>query len=914
MVPSEWVTPKRATKMLEMCKPDKKKTQGAVKKQQATPKRPPTATDGPADGAKRARLSDEGLQEQQAAATPVPPTLPRKGPLPLAPLPALRDHDVTPLMRPQPGDAFRRDNSTLTELSKPPAYARFQQVYQRRLALMQGQRPWGMAGAPAGRPVGMVNLGNTCYLNAVLQVLLSLPSFVGDLRRATKQMGAELLRDGVAAALLECVAAKEDSCREAQRIVPVSLKRAMGARMAAFEGAFQQDAHEFFCGLLDVLQGEVLAVDAGRLGRQLIRISETADPAARSFSFAVSHQLTCSQCQHESSVTEEYLHLSLEVPQTDPGSVLLPDVNELLLSYFKDEELVKRCERCGVEEAAHRMRHTIKRLPRVLALHMKRFQLPATVQLVRHVTPATLPPLAVPPAPAAGGKENHSEAANLAAVGGSPAAVAAVEAKAVGACRQGPQLGPSRGLFAASSGAMAERDGQLLRKAPAQQNLPNVRTVSFYNTSASKGHASVLDLFDGAHTPPHTRQLTSPRAMAAADALGGLGQQAETEDDILQRVLRESALQYEQDELQRASGGRPASSNAREPATEQCSPMAANADVAGDGSGRRRGQLPTPHWRALERLSELPGGTAAGCRMACAAPAVAAREPPVGTFSQEDEDLQRALHLSMLEQQGCRDQPAGNSCQLLHQQEQPWQQGAAGGGAREGLGVQEAVAGQRQRQWQPQQDGASIAAGQRDQAANAAGGFVEPVLLPPEHEGACSPAAQPAVVDLCTQAGDLGSVGAGLAEGSSSPIGRQEACWGSGAAVQPAQAEQEQHQGRAPVCLARIVEDDADVGDKASGSEAQAEDGAGRAREAAGDGPQTGADTKKPAAAYVLHAIIKHAGTTALSGHFTADIRSPVSGSWHEHNDSWVRPVGAREATGPESQQQCYMVFYVYRG
>ncbi len=80
------------------------------------------------------------------------------------------DHDVTPLMRPQPGDAFRRDNSTLTELSKPPAYARFQQVYQRRLALMQGQRPWGMAGAPAGRPVGMVNLGNTCYLNAVLQV------------------------------------------------------------------------------------------------------------------------------------------------------------------------------------------------------------------------------------------------------------------------------------------------------------------------------------------------------------------------------------------------------------------------------------------------------------------------------------------------------------------------------------------------------------------------------------------------------------------------------------------------------------------------------------------------------------------------------------------------------------------------
>ena len=32
----------RATKMLEMCKSDKKKAQGTAKKQQATPKRPPT--------------------------------------------------------------------------------------------------------------------------------------------------------------------------------------------------------------------------------------------------------------------------------------------------------------------------------------------------------------------------------------------------------------------------------------------------------------------------------------------------------------------------------------------------------------------------------------------------------------------------------------------------------------------------------------------------------------------------------------------------------------------------------------------------------------------------------------------------------------------------------------------------------
>ena len=35
------------------------------------------------------------------------------------------------------------------------------------------------------------------------------------------------------------------------------------------------------------LQGEVLGAEAALLGRPLIRISETRDPAARSFSFAV---------------------------------------------------------------------------------------------------------------------------------------------------------------------------------------------------------------------------------------------------------------------------------------------------------------------------------------------------------------------------------------------------------------------------------------------------------------------------------------------------------------------------------------------------------------------------------------------------------------------------------------------------
>lgn len=48
-----------------------------------------------------------------------------------------------------------------------------------------------------------------------------------------------------------------------------------------------QDAHELFVSLLEGVQREVLAREVARLGRSRVRASETVDPGARSFGFAV---------------------------------------------------------------------------------------------------------------------------------------------------------------------------------------------------------------------------------------------------------------------------------------------------------------------------------------------------------------------------------------------------------------------------------------------------------------------------------------------------------------------------------------------------------------------------------------------------------------------------------------------------
>lgn len=151
-------------------------------------------------------------------------------------------------------------------------------------------------------PAGLVNAGNTCYLNAVLQCLLSLPSFVEDLRCAVARWGAAQPpaiegastaagadtsapafasagasagdgsgSGGVAAhplpvcrALLGVAESLEASAVaaaagggpafgvvRASTVDPSPLRAAMGANAKLWRSTAQQDAHELLIALLD---------------------------------------------------------------------------------------------------------------------------------------------------------------------------------------------------------------------------------------------------------------------------------------------------------------------------------------------------------------------------------------------------------------------------------------------------------------------------------------------------------------------------------------------------------------------------------------------------------------------------------------------------------------------------------------
>jgi hypothetical protein len=158
-------------------------------------------------------------------------------------------------------------------------------------------------------------------------------------------------------------------------------------------------------------------------------------PASRNFSGCLQHTLTCSECGHVTLVKEQFNHLSLDLPApagssagaagngsgSAPGSPVcggngqqqqqraggaggdaelkwmlsggvsqptagavggsstsdlqhVPDLQALLANFFAPETLEKACEACGAASAQHSLTHAVRRLPRVLVVHLKRFQ------------------------------------------------------------------------------------------------------------------------------------------------------------------------------------------------------------------------------------------------------------------------------------------------------------------------------------------------------------------------------------------------------------------------------------------------------------------------------------------------------------------------------------------------------------
>ncbi|KAL2081526.1 hypothetical protein ACEWY4_023379 [Coilia grayii] len=268
---------------------------------------------------------------------------------------------------------------------------------------------------------GFSNLGNTCYMNAILQSLFSLPSFSNDLLKQgipwKKVPSNALLRR-----FAHLLAKKDIACPEVKKDLLRRVKNSISSTAERFSGYMQNDAHEFLSQCLDQLKEDVDKVNKSWKNEpspwdeaQSARLGEEADtsriytcPVVVNMEFEVQHTITCKGCGEVVQKRERFNDLSIDLPRRKK-TLPMRSIQDSLDLFFRMEEIEYSCEKCSGKAAM--VTHKFSRLPRVLILHLKRYSynaqlslnsklgqqvvIPKYLTLLSHCTDSTRPPLSL---------------------------------------------------------------------------------------------------------------------------------------------------------------------------------------------------------------------------------------------------------------------------------------------------------------------------------------------------------------------------------------------------------------------------------------------------------------------------------------------------------------------------------------
>jgi len=238
---------------------------------------------------------------------------------------------------------------------------------------------------------GLRNIGNTCFMNSVIQCLSN-----------TKQLTSYLLKDehlreintsnsSMKGSLIKAFASViKNLWKGGGRVVdPSSLKGAVNRFAPRFSGYNQEDSQEFLRYLLEGLHEDVNRVltKPQPINSEIdssLSVCEQAMEAWKRYLRRDDSQLVdlfvgqlkstlrCSDCGYESVTFEPFWDLSLGIPSRS-GEVSLLDCFE---SFTKEEILdgdeMPTCERCKTRKKCSK-RYSLYRLPKILVIHLKRF-------------------------------------------------------------------------------------------------------------------------------------------------------------------------------------------------------------------------------------------------------------------------------------------------------------------------------------------------------------------------------------------------------------------------------------------------------------------------------------------------------------------------------------------------------------
>ncbi|KAJ7533909.1 hypothetical protein O6H91_13G070200 [Diphasiastrum complanatum] len=224
------------------------------------------------------------------------------------------------------------------------------------------EEAWLVWEGPMRIGAGLQNLGNTCFLNSVLQCMTYTPPLAKFLRSGQHKVSCHVAGFCAVCALEAHV--KQALSSTDKVISPQTLVKNLRCISRAFQPWRQEDAHEYMRYLVEALHkclsNGITKSSYSDLNQSLVH---------RIFGGRLRSQVKCTNCYYCSDTFDPFLDLSLEIVNADS----LPRA----LAHFTRKEIIDgdnkyHCEKCKQKVRATKC-FTIDAAPNILTIQFKRF-------------------------------------------------------------------------------------------------------------------------------------------------------------------------------------------------------------------------------------------------------------------------------------------------------------------------------------------------------------------------------------------------------------------------------------------------------------------------------------------------------------------------------------------------------------
>jgi ubiquitin carboxyl-terminal hydrolase 2 len=238
-------------------------------------------------------------------------------------------------------------------------------------------------------PCGLRNIGNTCFMNSILQCVFATPHLT-DYFMNSFQTDKKLRPTPLAQSYYELLQQVKQS-NGSSSVTPSELKAAVSRTVSEFRGYGQQDAQEFMRFLLDRMHDELNRVKVKPPYKEMkfenLPVEKQSDGWFKYFrerddsimtdlfEGQLINALKCLSCGHETYAFDNFMDLSVEIPRKAVRFLGSIDIKDCLEKFVEAEKMIDCGYKCaGCKKTVNIEKNlTIYRFPKILVIHLKRF-------------------------------------------------------------------------------------------------------------------------------------------------------------------------------------------------------------------------------------------------------------------------------------------------------------------------------------------------------------------------------------------------------------------------------------------------------------------------------------------------------------------------------------------------------------